>query len=218
MQINADFNQTIIIPSEQMEWSKSPVKGVHRAMLDRIGGEHARATSLVRYAPSAHFPLHEHPNGEEILVLEGDFNDEHGAYPAGTYLRNPDGSAHTPFSNEGCLLLVKLQQFSPDDQQQIRLVTPAIQWHKVDETVSSLPLHHHGTERVQIVELQPGTKLPICPEKGGHEIVVLSGSLDHAQGRLGPHSWLRFGAHAHDQIQSNEVTRLYWKSGHLPSS
>ena len=61
-----------------MEWIASPAGGVDRKMLDRIGDEKARATSIVRYAADSAFPEHEHPLGEEFYVLEGVFSDEHG--------------------------------------------------------------------------------------------------------------------------------------------
>ena len=52
---------------------------------------------------------HVHPGGEEILVLEGVFYDEHGDYPAGSWLRNPRYSEHTPFTGkEGALIYVKV--------------------------------------------------------------------------------------------------------------
>ena len=96
MRLNADFTQRIVIRPGDTPWQASPSPGVTRRMLDRVGDEAARATSLVRYAPGSVFPAHEHPDGEEILVLEGVFTDEHGEHGPGTYLRNPDGSRHAP--------------------------------------------------------------------------------------------------------------------------
>ena len=84
-------------------------------MLDRIGDEVARATSIVRYASGSSFSRHEHAKGEEFLVLDGVFSDNHGDYPAGFYVRNPPGSGHAPFSKDGCRILVKLRQFDPQD-------------------------------------------------------------------------------------------------------
>ena len=63
-------------------------------------------TALVRWAPETKFNPHRHYGGEEILVLEGVFEDEFGKYPAGTWMRSPHMSAHHPFSIEGCLILV----------------------------------------------------------------------------------------------------------------
>ena len=107
MQLNADFSQRALIRPTDSPWVASPMPGVERRMLDRIGDEVARATSIVRYAPGSHFDRHVHDGGEEILVLEGVFSDEHGDYPAGTWLRSPDGSAHQPYSETGCLIWVK---------------------------------------------------------------------------------------------------------------
>ncbi|WP_246019502.1 cupin domain-containing protein [Corallincola spongiicola] len=216
MQINADFQTSVFISADDMVWSKSPMAGVHRAMLDRIGDEQARATSLVRYAPASKFNRHQHPAGEEILVLEGDFNDEHGHYRAGTYLRNPNGTTHAPFSIDGCLLLVKLRQFQPADQVQTQINTRTAHWQAVDDNIVSLLLHHHGEERVQLLEIQAGTKLPISPEKGGHELLLISGSIEHRDRKLPLHSWLRFASHERDEFLTTELTKLYWKSGHLP--
>lgn len=67
----------------------------------------AESCALVRWAPGTHFTAHTHWGGEEILVLEGVFSDEHGHYPEGTWLRSPHGSRHQPFSDEGCLIYVK---------------------------------------------------------------------------------------------------------------
>jgi anti-sigma factor ChrR (cupin superfamily) len=64
--------------------------------------------SLVRWAPYTRFVPHEHPRGEEIFVLDGALEDEEGRYAAGSWLRNPPGSQHAPFSLEGCLLYVKI--------------------------------------------------------------------------------------------------------------
>jgi len=115
--IRADFGQAVWLNPEDGAWASSPEGGVSRLMLDRVGDEVAVATSLVRYAPGSRFPAHDHALGEEFLVLEGVFADEHGRYPAGTYVRNPPGTRHAPFSDPGCLIWVKLRQFDLPDQR-----------------------------------------------------------------------------------------------------
>ena len=45
--------------------------------------------------------------GEEIYVVDGVFEDEHGRYPAGSWIRSPHMSLHQPFSKEGCTIFVK---------------------------------------------------------------------------------------------------------------
>ena len=119
--INADFSERLVIPTGDLPWIPSPQAGIERRMLDRIGGEVARATSLVRYAAASSFPAHEHTLGEEFLVLDGVFSDEHGDYPAGTYVRNPPLSRHTPHTAPGCVIFVKLRQMPPSERARIVL-------------------------------------------------------------------------------------------------
>src|SRR5271156_1611879 len=123
MELNADFSQRVVVHAARLSWIPSPMAGVERRMLDRIGDEVARATSIVRYAPDSHFSPHTHGGGEEFLVLEGTFQDEHGDFPAGSYIRTPPTSHHTPSSAQGCILFVKLWQFDPADRTQVRLNT-----------------------------------------------------------------------------------------------
>ncbi len=123
MELNADFSQRAAIHAARLAWTPSPIAGVERRMLDRIGDEVARATSIVRYAPLSHFSAHTHGGGEEFIVLEGVFQDEHGDFPAGSYVRNPPTSHHTPGSAPGCVLFVKLWQFDPADRTQVRIDT-----------------------------------------------------------------------------------------------
>ena len=130
MELNANFNERVVMHSDQLEWKASPMPGVDRRMLDRIGGVVARATTIVRYAPQSKFSEHTHTGGEEFIVLDGVFQDEHGDFPEGTYVRNPPTTAHTPGSESGCTIFVKLWQFDMEDRNQFRknmedeLVTP----------------------------------------------------------------------------------------------
>ena len=129
MKLNHDFNQRVVVTPEQYNWVDSPIAGVQRMMLDRIGDEVARATSLVRYAPNSSFPEHSHGGGEEILVLSGTFADEHGEYPQGSYLRNPIGTSHSPkIGPEGATIFVKLHQFSEHDTAHFAMDTQAASW------------------------------------------------------------------------------------------
>ena len=123
MELNADFSQRVAVHAAKLPWTPSPMAGVHRRMLDRIGDEVARATSIVRYAPHSHFSPHTHGGGEEFLVLDGVFQDEHGDYPAGSYVRNPPTTRHTPGSEPGCVIFVKLWQFDPADRTEVRIDT-----------------------------------------------------------------------------------------------
>ena len=120
MKLNADWTQRVVVHAAQLPWQASPMAGVERRQLHRIGAEVAQASSLVRYAPGSQFSAHTHSGGEEFLVLEGVFQDEHGDYPAGSYIRNPPGTHHTPGSQPGTTIFVKLWQFDPQDRTQVK--------------------------------------------------------------------------------------------------
>ena len=155
--INADFTQRVVLSTNEMPWIPSPQAGVERRMLDRVGGEVARATSLVRYAAASSFPAHDHLLGEEFLVLDGVFSDETGDYPAGHYVRNPPGSRHTPSSVPGAVILVKLRQMPPEGTTHVRLDTrdPAL-WRGAGAGCREAVLFDAPWERVVMLRLAPG--------------------------------------------------------------
>lgn len=190
-------------------------------MLDRIGAEVARATSLVRYAPNSTFPRHEHGGGEEILVLEGEFADEHGSYPRGTYLRNPVGTSHAPrVGEQGCLLFVKLHQFDPADQVSVCIDTERAQWQPgLVEGLSVLSLHEFGGEHVALVRWAPDTRFKVHQHWGGEEILVLEGTFCDEHGQWPAGSWLR-SPHLsrHTPYTGKEGALIYVKTGHLANA
>jgi hypothetical protein len=130
MKIHTDLKLRVVANTTDMPWAPSPVNGIDRKMLERDGDEVARATSLVRYAPNASFTSHLHELGEEFLVLDGVFQDELGQYPAGTYVKNPPGSLHTPFTETGCTLFVKLRYQDPSDDKRVVIHTRSAAWHQ----------------------------------------------------------------------------------------
>ena len=125
MEINADFARSVTVRPGEVDWVPSPLPGVDRRMLDRIGGEVARATSIVRYAAGSSFAPHTHDLGEEFLVLDGVFSDASGDFGPGSYVRNPPGSSHAPWSEDGCTIFVKLRQFAEDDLETVQVDTAA---------------------------------------------------------------------------------------------
>jgi anti-sigma factor ChrR (cupin superfamily) len=217
MHINADFSATAFERTPGMDWVPSPTAGVERRMLDRVGGEVARATSIVRYAAGSRFPSHTHGGGEEILVLEGLFTDEHGTYPAGTYLRNPPGSAHAPASEEGCVLFVKLWQFAPGDDVRVVIDTGAGDWQDTRlPGVERLVLHAHGSERVVLYRLASGAVIPEHDHDGGEEVLVLDGELRDGEREYRTGDWMRFPPGSRHAVSTPNGARLYVKTGHLP--
>lgn len=192
--------------------------GVDRMMLDRVGDEVARATSLVRYAPGSTFSPHTHAGGEEILVLEGTFGDEHGLYPAGTYIRNPIGSSHTPqVGPEGALIFVKLHQFDADDTAQLTLNTQTESWRPGLVTgLSVMPLHQYQHENVALVRWAPNTQFQPHRHWGGEEIYVLDGVFHDEHGEYPKGTWIRSPHMSqHTPFTGEEGALIYVKTGHL---
>jgi anti-sigma factor ChrR (cupin superfamily) len=219
MHLHADLQQRVALDTAALPWMASPVAGVERRLLDRCGGEVARATSIVRYAPGSRFEPHNHGGGEEILVLEGIFADELGEYPAGTYLRNPAGSSHSPFSQDGCTLLVKLQQMHLADQQRQVVSTSEATWRPgLVPGLDVLPLHSFGSEHVALVRWQPGTRFPAHGHPGGEEILVLRGVFQDEHGAYPAGSWLRNPPGSLHQPWSEAGCTIWVKTGHLPTT
>ena len=217
MKLHADFSKRAQWDTNAMEWIASPAGGVELKMLDRIGEEKARATSIVRYATNSGFPEHEHPMGEEFLVLEGVFSDEHGDYPAGTYIRNPDGTRHSPFSKEGCTILVKLRQFEPGDNRQFAVDTNTSEWvPRGKPGLSAMALHEFGDETVRLVKFEPSAKVEHDPHPGGEEVLVLKGVLKDEHGLYPSGTWLRQPDGSKHAPWSDEGCVLWVKRGHLP--
>lgn len=214
--LNMDFSQRVVIETHSMAWLPSPAKGVERKPLARADAESGHATSIVRYEKGARFNSHPHPYGEEILVLEGVFSDEHGDYPAGTYIRNPHGSTHAPFSENGCILFVKLHQFSLDDQKTVRIDTRSASWLPGQGNLEVMPLHSFEHEHTALVKWPAGERFLPHKHFGGEEILVLSGTFCDEFGQYPARSWLR-SPHMSEHFPFVEEETIIWvKTGHLP--
>lgn len=215
MELNADFSKRVVIHTHDVPWSSSPMAGVHRRMLDRIGDEVARATSIVRYAPGSHFSSHVHSGGEEFLVLEGVFQDEHGDYPAGSYVRNPPTSKHTPGAEDGCVIFVKLWQFDPSDRSPIRTDMREGLQPSEHEGVDSRVLFEDVRETVRIERWAAQTEVNLAIPEGA-ELLVLEGSLREHGDELKTQSWLRIPMGGELQAQAgDEGARIWIKTRHL---
>src|SRR5262245_37593580 len=179
MNLNADFTKRVVVHAASLEWKASPMPGVERRMLDRIGDEVARATSIVRYAPASFFSPHVHGGGEEFLVLDGVFQDEHGDFPAGCYVRNPPKSHHRPGSKPGCTMFVKLWQFDLADRAHVVVDTSKKALRDVAgrDGVKALQLFRDVREDVRLEEWVAGAAIEFGPD-GGLEVLVLAGGFD----------------------------------------
>lgn len=217
MELNADFSERVAVHWDDGEWLASPMPGVSRHMLDRIGDEVARATTIVRYDPNSRFPAHVHGGGEEFIVLEGVFQDELGDYPAGYYVRNPPQSRHTPGSDSGCLLFVKLWQFDPEDRAHIRIDSNRIGAVPAADRpfVAITPLYSNTHEDVRIERWQPGATVTVDTD-GGVELFVLEGGFEESGEMFERYSWLRLPDSAPATAKAGaEGARIWIKSGHL---
>lgn len=232
--VNANFTEIATVNMAESLWVQSPMKGVERILLDRVGGETARATSLVRYAPGSYFSPHMHTGGEEFVVLEGVFQDEHGDYPVGTYVRNPPQSSHQPKSALGCTIFVKLWQFEPQDRFPVNVpvlantITPLAALSSSENI-----LYQDEFERVSCVQLSDANSITFSMHDG-IELLVLNGQISietlgenetnsqSSHVTLSKHGWQRRPIGDSCKISglsnpnnSNETPLIWIKSNHL---
>lgn len=216
--INADFDQRAVILPEEYCWVDSPSTGVQRMMLDRVGDEVARATSIVHFKPHSDFSSHIHTGGEEFFVLDGVFSDEHHNYEKGSYVRNPIGTSHTPkIGAEGATIFVKLQQFKTDDTEQKSIDTKNQPWHQgLVDGLTVMPLHDFESEHVALVKWAPNTRFKAHQHWGGEEIFVLEGTFHDEYGSYPKGSWIR-SPHLsqHCPFTEEDGALIYVKTGHL---
>ena len=215
MDVNADFEARAVVHSSLIPWTPSPIPGVERRMLDRIGDEVARATTVVRYAPRSQFSRHTHGGGEEFLVLEGVFQDEHGDYPAGTYIRNPPQTSHTPGTQEGAIILVKLWQFDEDDRTPVCIDSTASPQTLEGPNRIVTPLFQDAVESVRLETWAPESQI-VARGHGGLEIFVLEGGFREGGDHFIRHSWLRLPTGQDlSAVAGPKGAKVWIKSGHL---
>ncbi|HEM47639.1 MAG TPA: anti-sigma factor [Alphaproteobacteria bacterium] len=217
--LHGDLTQRVVVDTTRLTWTSSPGAGVMRKRLHRVGpAEAGQVTSLVRYAPGARFPAHDHPEGEEILVLEGVFSDEHGDWPAGTYLLNPEGFRHAPYSREGCLLFVKLRQAPGAARRHVALRTDALAWAPTEHPAIARKVLADQPEYADVTVLErwsPGADPGALEHAGGAEMLVLEGALEDEAGCYDTWTWLRLPAGHRHRPRSRSGCVLYAKYGSL---
>lgn len=219
MLIHADFSQAVIVKPEDYHWVKSPRGEVDRVMLDRIGEEVARATSLVKYAPHTTFPEHQHLHGEEILVLSGVFTENGNLhYPSGWYLRSPHQSVHQPSSEEGALIFVKLMQMPLSETNTLRINTndPA-RWQEIGSRLICT-LVDASYEQTYLEKLKPQQFFAENADDG-IEILIIQGQLLDKEIVYEAGTWIRLPPKTHAHFQAGlSGASLYIKTGHLSSA
>ena len=213
--LNMDFSQVACVLAKDQEWIKSPADGVSRIPLEREAAESGHTTSFVEFEPGSYFPEHVHTQGEEIYVLDGVFSDENGDYPAGTYLRNPPGSRHKPFTKEGCVLFVKLDQFQKGDNQHVVLRPEDQQWRPGIGNLKVVSLHQHNTESTALVHWPANEVFQPHTHWGGEEVVVISGKFMDEHGEYPKRSWIRSPHLSQHFPRVEEETLILVKVGHI---
>lgn len=217
--LNGDLSVRVSVATATMPWSASPSPGVWRKRMHRVGAaESGQVTSIVRYDPGSAFPAHEHPDGEEIFVLEGIFTDERGDWPAGSYLLNPEGFRHAPSSREGCVIFVKLRQFPGRNRRKVALATDAIDWRSGETAgVAIKPLYAQAKfdDVTRLERWSPGFGPERRAYPGGVEILVLAGEFSDESGRYEAGGWLRLPVGASHRAESARGCTLYIKTGGL---
>ncbi|MDZ5460739.1 cupin domain-containing protein [Azohydromonas lata] len=215
MFVNSDFSQLAVVAPGQYQWAASPQAGVERVMLDRLGAEKARATSIVRYAPGSGYPHHPHPGGEEILVLSGTFSEGSEHYPAGWYLRNPPGSSHQPFSSEGAIIFVKLWQMPPGENRRVRIDTRDLHSWRRQGGREVCPLFSDDAEQVCLQRLAP-CEILFADPVGSAELLVLAGDVVTGDQTYERGSWIRLPEGEYPEIAAGaRGTTVYLKTAHL---
>ena len=221
MKLNADLSLRASANIFQLNWEDSPSSGVQRLRLEQDDDKPPveRVTTVVKFAPQSAFAGHVHGGGEEFLVLEGVFSDQHADYPAGYYVRNPKGTGHAPHSDEGCTIFVKLWQMRADDQQQLAINTrDRSLWQTEGESgVQTLKLFTADYETVSMHKWPAGKHFCALEFPGGVEYFLLKGSFRDEKAVYTEGSWLRLPVNSMQTIEVIEDCLVLRKSGHLLS-
>lgn len=213
--LNMNLDRNVRINTTESNWASTLQHGVYRKRLERELEERGHATSIVRYQPGASFNYHTHPNGEEIFVLEGEFSDQSGHYKKGTYLRNPPGSMHAPYSRRGCVLFVKLNQFLAGDSEQVCIDTNHTPWLPGQGNLQVMPLHNYEGQHTALVKWPAMEHFQPHIHVGGEEIYVISGEFIDEYGRHPAGTWLRNPHMSSHNPFVEEETVILVKVGHL---
>jgi anti-sigma factor ChrR (cupin superfamily) len=218
--LNGNLAQRAVVETAHMDWTPSPSGTVWRKRVHRVGpAESGQVTSVVRYEPDSVFPPHDHPEGEEILVLEGVFSDEHGDWTAGTYLLNPEGFRHKPFSTEGCVIFVKLRQFPGLDRRQLQLPTAGLDWTSTRHAGRSEKLLYEQegySDHMRLERWEAGQEPVHLAWPAGVELFVIDGQFNDTEGSYPAGSWLRLPPGSEHETVSTGGVELYVKEGGFP--
>ena len=216
-ELNGDLSRRVAMHCAAMDWQSSPGGEVLRKRLHLVGGaESGQVTSVVRYEPGAAFPAHDHPGGEEILVLEGTFSDERGDWPKGSYLLNPEGYRHAPYSTEGCLLFVKLRQYGGAGRAELGLEIDSVEWERGEASgIETRWLYRDPrfSDSTRLEHWPAGLRQSLRSFHRGAEVFVLEGAFVDEGETFGIGSWLRLPPEGGFTPVSENGCVVYLKEG-----
>lgn len=215
--LHGDLTRRVVVDTAAMRWTASPSATVWRKRVHRVGpAESGQVTTVVRFDAGATFHDHGHPDGEEILVLEGVFSDQAGDWPAGSYLLNPEGFRHAPFARTGCVLFVKLRQYPGRQRRHVALATAQLPWLAAAQPGVERKLLYQQPGFADVTALQrwaPGADPGPQNDPAGAEFFVLQGAFSDALGHYGTGCWLRLPAGFQHHPRTTEGCTLYCKTG-----
>jgi anti-sigma factor ChrR (cupin superfamily) len=136
----------------------------------------------------------------------------------GTYIRNPPGSKHAPFTRDGCKLFVKLEQFHPDDTARVVVRPEDHQWQQGIGNLVVLSLHEFQTQHTALVYWPAHEKFQPHQHRGGEEILVISGKFIDEYGHYPAGTWIRSPHLSRHYPYVEEETLILVKTGHLPQA
>ncbi len=217
--LRGDMTRREVVDTAAMEWATSPSPSVFRKRLHLVGGaESGQVTSVVRYVPDSRFHEHDHPEGEEIFVLEGVYSDQRGDHGPGSYLLNPEGHRHAPWSQPGCVIFVKLRQYAGDGREYVEVHTHAEPWQPsgrpgVEQKLLYADARFPDASRLLrfAAGAAPGGERYVA----GAEIFVIEGMLEDGHGAHPAGTWLRLPPGAEHRPQAPQGAILYVKAGGL---
>ena len=215
--LNADLTKPLVVSTAEMDWEKSPAPGVWRKRIMLRGDvEKGAVTSVVRYEPGSSFPAHGHPEGEEIFVIEGIFSDETGDHGPGSFLLNPPGFRHAPYTKGGCTIFVRLRQYAGDGRSHIARDTIRGHWKEEKEPgIGRMSLYQEDPhpERIQLELWQPGAKAAQHTHAELVELFVLEGTFEDEHGSYPAGSFIRAPVGSSHAPFSTRGCKLYAKVG-----
>mmetsp|Transcript_135455 Transcript_135455/g.377275 ORF Transcript_135455/g.377275 Transcript_135455/m.377275 type:complete len:305 (-) Transcript_135455:80-994(-) len=226
VELNANKSETCLVNTDTQEWIETPAKGVYRKLIERLGGEVARATTVVRFDAGKSFPSHTHGGGEEFIVLEGAWHDEWATQPKYTYVRNYIGSTHQPtIGDSGCTIMVKLRQMAHEHKEpehtQWDISVHNANWKRRSSSqgCKTLTVFTSPLEEVHFEHWEPGAAgiLEVPPK--GMESFVVEGSFTDELGEHRAWSWTREAVAGVRRrlVAGPKGCLLYVKSKHLES-